>query len=422
MKNVRRIRQAGQGTAVIEATLGEVPADAAAVDAKVELIQALVPLGLLHVAESLQQEVEALAGPRYARHGGPPDLVRYGKQPGSVDLADQKLAIEVPRVRDLRRNTEVPLAIYQRLREPRRADEGALRRILAGLSCREYARCADAVPEAFGLAASTVSRRYKRASARKLRELAERRLEHYDLVALFLDGKTFAADTMVMALGVTLRGEKVILGFVETGTENAKVCTAFLRELVERGLRCADRLLVVIDGGKGLHAAVDTVFGDAAAIERCQWHKRENVVAYLPPTQQAPFRTRLQAAYAQPTYEKAKAALGRVRTELLALNASAAKSLDEGLEDTLTLHRLGLAVELGTSFKTTNGLESVNALVEHRTGKVDCWKNSDQKQRWLATALLDIEPRLRRVKGFRHLPALRRALQANRKRREKEAA
>ena len=407
---------------MIEAQLEELPADAARVDAKVELIQALIPLGLLHVAESLKQEVEMLAGPRYARSGGRAGLVRYGKQGGSVYLADQKLAIEVPRVRDLRENVEVPLATYQRLQEPRGADEGVMRRILAGLSCREYARCAEAVPEAFGLSASTVSRRYKRASARKLRELAERRLEKYDLVAIFLDGKTFAEDTMVVALGVTLRGEKVILGFVETGTENAKVCTALLRGLVDRGLRFGEGLLVVIDGGKGLHAAVEAVFAEAAAIQRCQWHKRENVVAYLPPGKQRQFRTKLQTAYAQPTYEKAKAALGRVRAELAVLNASAASSLDEGLEETLTLHRLGLFAELGISFKTTNCIESVNSLVESRTAKVDYWKNSDQKQRWLATSLLDIEPRLRRVKGFRHLPALRRALQSKMKRREKDAA
>ncbi len=422
MRKVRRIRREGQGTGLIEAQLEQLPVDAATVDAKVELIQALIPLGLLHVAESLRKEVEMLAGPRYARQGGLPNVVRYGKQRGSVYLADQKLPIEVPRVRDLERNEEVPLAMYRRLQEPRGADEGVMRRILAGLPCREYERCAEAVPEAFGLSSSTVSRRYKRASARKLRELAERQLEKYDLVALFLDGKTFAEDTMVMALGVTLGGEKVILGFVETGTENTKVCTTFLRSLEERGLRFEDGLLVVIDGGKGLHAAVEAVFGEAAAIQRCQWHKRENVVAYLPPAKQATFRTKLQAAYAQPTYEKAKAALVRVRGELTLLNASAANSLDEGLEETLTLHRLGLFAELGISFKTTNCIESMNSLVEARTAKVDYWKNSDQKQRWLATALLDIEPRLRRVKGFRYLPALRRALQSDMKRREKEAA
>jgi cysteinyl-tRNA synthetase len=123
-------------------------------------------------------------------------------------------------------------------------------------------------------------------------------------------------------------------------------------------------------------------------------------------------RAQLQAAYAQPTYEKAKAAFARLQRALRQCNASAAASLAEGLEETLTLHRLGLAAKLGASFKTTNCIESVNALIEQRTAKVDYWKTSDQQQRWVATALLDLEPRLRRVKGYRHLPALRRALQA----------
>lgn len=422
MRTVRRIRRQGQGTAVTAARLEAVPVDAQAIDAKVALIQELIPLGLLHVSESLQQEVELLAGPRYAHRDGRPDVMRHGSQWGSVYLADQKLPLRVPRVRDRGRNVEVPLATYQRLQQPRHADEGVLRRVLAGLSCREYERCAEAVPEAFGLSASTVSRRYIHASAQKLRALQERRLEAHDLVAVFLDGKTFAEDTMVVALGVTVDGRKVMLGFVQTGTENAKACTAFLNELRERGLRLDDGLLVVIDGGKGLRKAVETAFGAAAAVQRCQWHKREDVVAYLPPAQQGRFRAKLQAAYRQPTYEKAKAALLRIRHELATLNLSAVGSLDEGLEETLTLHRLGLLAELGRSFTTTNCLESVNALVEQRTGKIDHWKNSDQKQRWLATALLDIEPRLRRVKGYRYLPALRRALQGRKKETTKRVA
>lgn len=419
MRKVRRIRRQGQDVELIAEQLAAVPASAAAIDTKVALIQELIPLGLVHVQESLQQEVERLAGERYARHGGKPGVVRYGKQPGSIYLADQKLGIEVPRLRHLPRNREVPLRTYQQLQQPRGADQGVLQRILTGLSCREYERCAEAVPEAFGLSASTVSRRFIRASAKKLQELHERSLSEYDLVALFLDGKTFAEDTMVVALGVTLTGEKVVLGFVETSTENAKVCTQFLEGLKARGLRDDDGLLVIIDGGKGLHAGVEKAFGAAAAIQRCQWHKRENVLAYLGGAQQAAMRRKLQDAYSQPTYEGAKTAFKKIRTELAEINLSAVTSLDEGFDETLTLHRLGLFAELGVSFKTTNCLESINGAVEQRTGKIDYWKNSEQKQRWLATALLDIEPRLRRVRGYKHLPALRRALQVHKQ--EKEA-
>jgi transposase-like protein len=240
--------------------------------------------------------------------------------------------------------------------------------------------------------------------------LTGRRLEAYDLVALLLDGKTFAEDEMVAAVGVTITGEKVLLGFVQTATEHRKVCAAFLRELGERGLRVELGLLVVTDGAKGLHAAVREVFGAAALRQRCQWHTRENVLAYLPDRHRAAFRRRLQAAYEQPTYEAATRALGKIRAERILLNASAAASLDEGLEETLTLHRLGVFCELGTSLKTTNALESIHARVESRLANVDHWRNSEQKQRWLATALLDLEPRLRRIKNFRALPLLREAL------------
>jgi len=381
-------------------------------DTMVPLIQALIPLGLQAFAEVMQAEVAALVGPKYSRTGGQPGFVRWGRQRGSIFLADQKVPVAVQRVRDRLHDAEIPLQSYHRLQAPRRADGGLFRKVLLGLSCRDYRASAEAVPEAFGLSASSVSRRFIRASAKQLQALQERRLDGYDVVALILDGKSFAADAMVVALGITLTGEKVILGFVQTATENERVCAAFLRELVERGLRVEAGLLCVIDGAKGLRKAIRTVFGARTPVQRCQWHKRENVVAYLPQGQQAPWRRKLQAAYEQPTYAEAKAALLRCRRELGLLNESAVRSLDEGLEETLTLHRLGVFRELGISLKTTNCLESLNALVEQRTGKVDCWRSSDQKQRWLAAALLDIEPRLRRIKGFRALPLLQRALLA----------
>ena len=225
-----------------------------------------------------------------------------------------------------------------------------------------------------------------------------------------LDGKTFAESTMVVALGITLTGEKRFLGFVETDTENEKVLTPFLRSLVERGLDVSQGLLVILDGGKGLRAAVRQAFRHRALVQRCQWHKRENVVSYLAKREQASWRQRLQRAYTRPTYDEAVTALTALHRELENRNQSAARSLAEGLDETLTLHRLGLYGVLGRSLKTTNGLESVNALVEERCAKVDRWQHSSQRHRWLATALLDIEPRLRKVMGYRHLPTLRAAL------------
>jgi putative transposase len=306
-RKVRQIRRKGKDIGIVS-----VPATAApAWNTRMALIQALIPVALEKVEEELQADVARLAGERYVREGRLPGHVRWTPQRGSIYLADQKIPIEVPRVRDRRRNQEVPLPTYERLQVPRALDSGLLHKVLGGLSTREYERCAEAVPAAFGLSASTVSRRFKRASARKLQELSDRRLEGYDLVAVMLDGKTFAEDEMVSAVGVTITGEKVLLGFVQTATENRKVCAAFLRTLLERGLRVELGLLVVTDGAQGLHAAVREVFERAAVLQRCQWHKRENVVAYLPERHRAPFRRKLQAPYDQPTYEVSKRALGR---------------------------------------------------------------------------------------------------------------
>jgi putative transposase len=402
MSTVLRTASSGNGQTALAA--------AEDLDTRIALIQALIPLGLHAVEDILQHEVHTLAGPRYARGDGGPHLVRWGRQRGSVYLADQKLPIQVPRVRNRHAGREVPLQSYAQLQQPRAADEGMLRRVLYGLSCRDYRTAAEAVPEALGLSRSSVSRRYMRATARKLQALQERRLDQHDIVVMVLDGKTFADDTMVIALGITLRGAKVLLGFVQTGTENATTCAAFLRGLLDRGLRGTDGVLVVLDGSKGLRRAVHDVFGPQVQVQRCTWHKRENVVAYLPKPLQPAWRAKLQQAYRQPTHPAAHAMLTRLHGELRRLNEDAARSLAEGMDDTLTLHRLGLADRLGVSLLTTNSLESVMALVEQRVGRVDRWTTSDQKQRWLATVLLELEPRLRRLRGYRALPQLRAAL------------
>ena len=378
-------------------------------DTKVEMIRALVPLGLMHVHMILDEEVEALAGARYARQDGSSGM-RHGSNPGTVRLAGQRLPIRVPRVRGLR--GEVPLRSYATLHgSGGEVDEALLRRVLYGISCRNYEAAAEAIPGAIGLSSSTVSRAFVDASAAKLQEFRDRDLRGEDLVAVFLDGKSFAEAMLVVAMGVRASGEKRFLGFVETDTENEAVLTPFLRSLLERGLDISRGLLVVVDGAKGLRAGVRKAFKSLALVQRCQWHKRENVVRYLPKREQASWRRRLQRAYDRPTYEEARAALQVLYQELEQKNQSAAASLAEGLEETLTLHKLGLYGVLGRSLKTTNCLESVNAVVEERCAKVDCWKNSGQKHRWLATALLDIEPRMRRVKGYKHLPKLREALE-----------
>jgi transposase-like protein len=377
---------------------------------KLQLIQDLIPLALIQVGEALKEEVKSLAGQRYERDGDN-GYVRWSRQWGSIYLGDQKVPVVYQRVRDKENRKEVELKVYKALQEPRDIDEALLGRILLGLSCRDYRKCGEMIPETFGLSASTVSRRFIKASSRKLKELRERRLEHLDLVGLVIDGKTFENDEMIIALGVTTGGRKVILGFIEAATENASVCKDFLNELLDRGLRIENGVLCIMDGSKGLRKAVEGVFGRYALVQRCQWHKRENVLRYLAKEHQQTFRRKLQRAYQEPTYEKAKADLMQVKKELSLINESAVRSLEEGLEETLTLHRLGLFEKLGKSLKTSNAIESIMSLIEQRTQKVDYWKNSNQKQRWLATALLEIEPRLNRIRGHRHLHELKIAIQ-----------
>ena len=251
-------------------------------DAKVELIRSLIPLGLMHVQELLDQEVTALASERYARKDASVSGRRHGSNPGTVGLAGQRVPIRVPRIRRVA-GSEIPLRSYEAVRGDRDVDDLLLRRVLYGISCRNYAAAAAAIPGAIGLSSSTVSRGFIQASAAQLRAFQERDLSGEDVVAVFLDGKTFADATMVIALGITLAGEKRFLGFVETDTENATVLTPFLRSLIERGLDVSQGVLVILDGGKGLRTAVRKAFRGRALVQRCQWHKRENVVSYESP-------------------------------------------------------------------------------------------------------------------------------------------
>jgi putative transposase len=266
VKKRKKARRLGKVEMVRREEYGELE-----LDAKVEMIRSLVPLGLMHVQELLDEEVKALAGERYARKDDLERGRRHGSNPGTVAMAGQRVPIRVPRVRSVV-GGEIPLRSYESLSHGGEVNDLLLKRVLYGISCRNYELAAESVPGAIGLSSSTVSRSFVQASARKLREIQERDLSGEDVVALFLDGKTFADATMVVALGITLSGEKRFLGFVETDTENERVLTPFLRSLLERGLEICQGLLVVIDGGKGLRAAVNKAFRNRALVHRCQWH------------------------------------------------------------------------------------------------------------------------------------------------------
>ena len=216
-------------------------------------------------------------------------------------------------------------------------------------------------------------------------------------------------------MGVTEKGYKKVLGFTQATTERAEPVKELFRDLIKRGLSFEEGILCVIDGSRGLRKAIREVFSGRAEVQRCQWHKRENIVSYLPKADQKTWRTRLQRAYQEPTYQEptyqaAKERLTGLHAELEQINRKAASSLQEGLEETLTLHRLGLFEELGRSLKTTNCIENLNGQVEDYTGNVKRWHHSPQRHRWMALALLEAESRMRRLTGYRDLPKLKQAL------------
>jgi len=379
--------------------------DAAAMNSRIFMIQTLIPLGLQAVNAELQEEVLHLAGGRHVPDGG--SVKRWGYNPGSVCLEGQKVKVDVPRLRDMSTMSEIPLKSYAALRNTDIINGNALNQILNGTSQRKYAKVTRKVPETFGIEHSSVSSRFVKASIGKLNELQKRDLSGDDIVSVFIDGKRFAENGVIIALGITLAGIKKLLGIIESGTENRMVIGDFINGLVKRGLKVDEGILFVIDGSKGIYRGVQDVVGKSAFVQRCQWHKRENVVKYLDKKHQDSFRAKLQRAYEEPTYEKAKAKLLVVRKELSFLNESAVASLDEGMEETLTLHKLGMFEKLGRSFKTTNCVENVNSLLGGYTKRVCRWQNSNMRQRWVAAALLEIEPRLNKVAGHKHLKELR---------------
>lgn len=373
-------------------------------DVRLAVIQDLIPLGLKAVAEELQAEVKRLAGQKDSRGY---DNVRWGSQNGSVYLREEKFPIDVPRVRNKVAGKEVSLQSYKRLQKPFQDDGNILKRLLHGLSTHKYAESSTLAAEAFGVSASSLSNRFKRCSAQKLKELQTRSLSSYDVVAIFVDGKRYAKDGVMVALGVTMDGKKMILGIEQIHGENGNAIGQWLDRLIERGLKFEQGLLFIIDGAKGIHKAIQTKFGDYAIIQRCRWHKRENVVSYLNDADKVVFRRRLQDAYNQTTHQEVRNALTKIHRDLETINISAANSLAEGLDETLTIHELGLSVELARSLSTTNCIECVMSQIGAYTDKVDRWHNSSQIQRWTATSALDVEPRLRKIRGYRYLKILR---------------
>lgn len=351
----------------------------------------------------LDDEIEQRIGARGKRVAGR-TAYRHGSQGGWINVGGVKASIGRPRLRKAN-GGEVELDLYRRMQEGARED-AVMRRLVRGVSCRNYRAVVEAIRRGYGVSASSVSRSFVAASAGRVRELAERRFDGQRFAAIFIDGVCFARQTLVVALGVTSEGKKVILSMKQGATENAGVCVDLLEELRERGVDTNERVLVVMDGSKALRAAVVRVWGNRAEVQRCQQHKLRNVQSYVPDRHWPEVRSAIRNAYAQSNYTKAKRMLETTARWLDRINPHAGASLREGLDETLTVIRLGLKGRLRASFATTNVVEGLFSCVRTMTGRVKRWRAGSMRQRWCAAALLHAETNFRAIKGCSQMSTL----------------
>ena len=358
----------------------------------------------------VEDEVLALVGEPWSRKGTSP-LRRNGVTTSTIHLDGEPCSLVRGRVRDRSRGSEVPLATLQALASRDALDADVHRRLIRGVSTRNYDDALGALADGWGLKKSAVSAAFVRASKKDLDLLNGRPLGEMTFVTVFLDGTFFADHTCLVALGITQDGKKVVLGLRDGASENSELVKDLLADLVERGLTLTRRALFVLDGSKALAKAVRAAFGDQAVIQRCILHKLRNVLSYLPPSRHAEARRRLNVAWGMTSYGDALEELEKVKTWLASINESAAGSLAEALEETVTVHRLGLTGALRKTLLTTNPVESAIEIVKHHARRVRRWNGSSMVLRWTAAGLVRAEQQFRRVKGHHQIPQLITALQ-----------
>jgi transposase-like protein len=356
-------------------------------------------LGLKIMSRYMEAEITRRQG-----RWGQQTHYRHGTQPGYVVFHGRKVPVQRPRLRQ-KDGSETALESYQLFQQDGRMQRAVARKLLRQVSTRNYAGAIDDCLEGYGVAKSSVSRHWKIATAAELEKLCQREVPK-DLVALMIDGKHFRSECLVSALGVDQAGKKHVLGLWHGATENSTVVRELLADLRERGLDTEAAILVVLDGSKALHKGVREVLGERALIQRCRVHKLRNVLEHLPKEKRQQAAWRLRGAWAKATAEEALKELKACVKWLDSISPCAARSLEEGLEETLTLHRLGMNELLRKSLSSTNLIESCFARTEAWTGRVKRWRNAKMVLRWGAAALLVAEKGFRRIRGHEHLAEL----------------
>lgn len=370
------------------------------------LISALLPPAVKAFLADCESEVNQLCGDRY-QHGKVNH--RWGSQNGSIIMANQHVALEIPRVRG-KDGKEVRLQTYQDFQNPKLFERAVFTEGLKKVSQRDYEKGVLKIANSFGFKKSSVSRKWVSTTAKKIEELQTRSLKEMDIRAVFIDGKRFAKHGVIIALGVATSGAKFILGIYQVSTENSRSCLELLNNLEARGLAISG-LLFIVDGGSGLNKALEEKYEvhnkkTRRAIRiRCAIHKWRNIEAALG-EEANKAKGLFWALRDAKNSSEAKNISENLEAVLRDLNRSALNSYLEAKEDILVIHELGLSQELKRFFSTTNPIESLNSLLEEDMRRVKHWKNSDHFQRWLATYCLASEKKMRRVRGYKGIYAL----------------
>jgi putative transposase len=367
-----------------------------------------VGLGVMH--ELMEAEVTEVCGPK-GKHDPGRSATRWSAERGSVTLGGRRVSVGRPRMRTPDGRREVPLETYSHFADRDPLTKVVLERIMAGTSARSYERAGEPVGSeveegSSSTSRSAVSRAFIERTRTALGELMSRRLEDVRLAALMIDGLELAGRTHVVALGISTEGVKVPLGLWEGSTENATVARSLLSDLVDRGLDPEQGILFVIDGAKALVKAIRQVFGQAAPIQRCIRHKERNVLDHLDESEQQVIRGRLRSAWALDDHHTATERLKVLARELDRSCPGAAASLREGLEETVTVQRLGASERLRRTLASTNPCESMIEIVRKAQGNVKRWKGGDMRMRWTAAGMLEAERQFRRIIGYRDLANL----------------
>jgi len=349
------------------------------------------------------------------RHDPDRAAVRHGSGPGSVTLGGRRVPVSRPRVRAVDGSGELPVASYELFASTELLGRLAMEKMLAGLSTRRYPVGLEPVGQQVGEVArstsrSAVSRKFVAQTETALAGLLSADLSGADLVAFMVDGVHFAESCCVVALGITLDGTKIPLSLVEGSTENATLVTELIVDLRDRGLDVTRPVLAVLDGSKALRRAVLDVF-DQPVLARCQLHKIRTVEDKLPQRLRSVVASRMRRAYHAPSALEARSQLELLAAELDRTHPSAAASLREGLEETLTVLRLGVPPTLARTLRSTNAIESMISIARDHSGNVERWRDGQMALRWCAAGMVEAGKQFRRVNGHLHLPALRHALQ-----------